>query len=38
MSNIIKNAAVALKGFAMGAANVIPGVSGMSIAILFINK
>ncbi|HAY18827.1 MAG TPA: DUF368 domain-containing protein [Rikenellaceae bacterium] len=34
MSNIIKNAAVALKGFAMGAANVIPGVSGGTIALL----
>ena len=34
MSNIIKNTAVALKGFAMGAANVIPGVSGGTIALL----
>lgn len=34
MSNIVKNAAVALKGFAMGAANVIPGVSGGTIALL----
>lgn len=34
MSNIIKNAAVALKGLAMGAANVIPGVSGGTIALL----
>lgn len=34
MSNIIKNATVALKGFAMGAANVIPGVSGGTIALL----
>lgn len=34
MSNIAKNAAVALKGFAMGAANVIPGVSGGTIALL----
>ena len=34
MSNILKNAAVALKGFAMGAANVIPGVSGGTIALL----
>ena len=34
MSNIIKNAVVALKGFAMGAANVIPGVSGGTIALL----
>mgnify|MGYP002624506943 CR=1 FL=1 len=34
MSNIIKNIVVALKGFAMGAANVIPGVSGGTIALL----
>ena len=34
MSNIIKNSVVALKGFAMGAANVIPGVSGGTIALL----
>ena len=34
MSNLLKNAAVALKGFAMGAANVIPGVSGGTIALL----
>ena len=34
MSNIIKNSIVALKGFAMGAANVIPGVSGGTIALL----
>ena len=34
MSNVVKNAAVALKGFAMGAANVIPGVSGGTIALL----
>ena len=34
MPNILKNAAVALKGFAMGAANVIPGVSGGTIALL----
>jgi putative membrane protein len=34
MSNIAKNAVVALKGFAMGAANVIPGVSGGTIALL----
>ncbi len=34
MSNIIKNLIVALKGFAMGAANVIPGVSGGTIALL----
>ena len=34
MSNIIKKAIVALKGFAMGAANVIPGVSGGTIALL----
>lgn len=31
---MVKNAAVALKGFAMGAANVIPGVSGGTIALL----
>ena len=34
MSNIVKNIVVALKGFAMGAANVIPGVSGGTIALL----
>lgn len=34
MANYLKNAAVALKGFAMGAANVIPGVSGGTIALL----
>lgn len=34
MTNFVKNAAVALKGFAMGAANVIPGVSGGTIALL----
>lgn len=34
MSNVVKNAVVALKGFAMGAANVIPGVSGGTIALL----
>ena len=34
MSNFIKNAVVALKGFAMGTANVIPGVSGGTIALL----
>ena len=34
MSNIINNFVVALKGFAMGAANVIPGVSGGTIALL----
>ena len=34
MSNMIKNIVVALKGFAMGAANVIPGVSGGTIALL----
>ena len=34
MANIVKNAVVALKGFAMGAANVIPGVSGGTIALL----
>ena len=34
MTNLVKNAAVALKGFAMGAANVIPGVSGGTIALL----
>ncbi|MBR5176013.1 MAG: DUF368 domain-containing protein [Bacteroidales bacterium] len=34
MSNIINNVVVALKGFAMGAANVIPGVSGGTIALL----
>lgn len=34
MSNIFKNLLVALKGFAMGAANVIPGVSGGTIALL----
>lgn len=33
-TNIIKNIVVALKGFAMGAANVIPGVSGGTIALL----
>lgn len=34
MTDIIKNLIVALKGFAMGAANVIPGVSGGTIALL----
>ena len=34
MANIIKNLVVALKGYAMGAANVIPGVSGGTIALL----
>lgn len=34
MSGIAKNLAVALKGYAMGAANVIPGVSGGTIALL----
>ncbi len=34
MSGIGKNLAVALKGYAMGAANVIPGVSGGTIALL----
>ncbi len=34
MSNFIKNALIALKGFAMGTANVIPGVSGGTIALL----
>lgn len=34
MSNILKNIAVSAKGFAMGAANVIPGVSGGTIALL----
>lgn len=34
MSDMIKNIVVALKGFAMGAANVIPGVSGGTIALL----
>lgn len=34
MSHIIKNLLVSLKGFAMGAANVIPGVSGGTIALL----
>lgn len=34
MSNIVKNLVVALKGYAMGAANVIPGVSGGTIALL----
>ncbi len=34
MTNVVKNAVVALKGFAMGAANVIPGVSGGTIALL----
>ena len=34
MANIFKNIVVALKGFAMGAANVIPGVSGGTIALL----
>ena len=33
-SNIINNIVVALKGYAMGAANVIPGVSGGTIALL----
>ena len=34
MSGIAKNLVVALKGYAMGAANVIPGVSGGTIALL----
>ena len=34
MTGILKNIVVALKGFAMGAANVIPGVSGGTIALL----
>ena len=34
MSNLYKNIIVSLKGFAMGAANVIPGVSGGTIALL----
>ena len=33
-SNILKNLTVSAKGFAMGAANVIPGVSGGTIALL----
>ena len=33
-TNIIKNIVVALKGYAMGAANVIPGVSGGTLALL----
>ena len=34
MSSLTKNLIVALKGYAMGAANVIPGVSGGTIALL----
>lgn len=34
MAKYLNNALVALKGFAMGAANVIPGVSGGTIALL----
>lgn len=34
MTDIAKNLLVALKGYAMGAANVIPGVSGGTIALL----
>ena len=34
MTGFLKNIVVALKGFAMGAANVIPGVSGGTIALL----
>ena len=34
MAGMVKNLIVALKGFAMGAANVIPGVSGGTIALL----
>ena len=34
MTNIINNLLIAAKGFAMGAANVIPGVSGGTIALL----
>lgn len=34
MPGLVKNLFVALKGFAMGAANVIPGVSGGTIALL----
>lgn len=34
MTSVVKNLVVALKGFAMGAANVVPGVSGGTIALL----
>lgn len=34
MTNIIKDVVVALKGFFMGAANVVPGVSGGTIALI----
>ncbi|MDI9551069.1 MAG: DUF368 domain-containing protein [Bacteroidota bacterium] len=34
MSNVMKNVVIAAKGFAMGTANVIPGVSGGTIALL----
>jgi len=34
MSNVVKNVIVALKGFLMGAANVVPGVSGGTMALL----
>ena len=34
MAGFVRNIVVALKGFAMGAANVIPGVSGGTIALL----
>lgn len=34
MSNIIKDIVVAVKGFFMGAANVVPGVSGGTIALI----
>ena len=34
MSNVMKNVVIAAKGFAMGTANVIPGVSGGTIDLL----
>lgn len=34
MNNIVKNIIVAIKGFFMGAANVVPGVSGGTIALI----
>lgn len=34
MANILKNISVAVKGFCMGAANVVPGVSGGTIALI----
>lgn len=34
MQNIVKNVVVAVKGFFMGAANVVPGVSGGTIALI----